>query len=98
MIKFILNKPWSVEKLFQEYIDKFKNPIQLTRHIQGPIRQIKQFETLTDHFKDWTFKPKISSMSIEIEKRKRLEVKQKASELWEGSNQENPFQTQQQSK
>ena len=70
-----MRKPWSIEKLFREYIEQFKQPIQLTRQIKGPIRQVKQFETLTDHFKDCTFKPKISSMSIEIEKKKRMEIK-----------------------
>lgn len=95
--KIYIRSPWSVEKLFKEYLEHFKEPIQLTRHIQGPIRQAKQFQTITEHFKDCTFKPKISSMSKEIEKNKRFEAKQKASELCESSNLENPFQTEQQS-
>lgn len=71
-----VKKPWSIERLFNEYLINFKQPMQLTRQIKGPIGQVKLIETLNEHYKDYTFKPKICSMSKEIEKRKRLEVKQ----------------------
>ena len=48
--------------------------MQITRRIKGPIGQVKLFETLNDHYKDYTFKPKISNMSKEIEKKKRIEA------------------------
>jgi hypothetical protein len=44
--------PWSIARLFDEYDQNFKQPIQLTRNIKGPIRQAKMIETLNDHFKE----------------------------------------------
>ena len=78
-----VKKPWSVEKLFREYTKHFKQPVQLTRQIKGPIGQVKLIETLNEHYKDYTFKPKISSMSKEIEKKKRQEVRKHLSSFHE---------------
>lgn len=52
-------QPWSVYKLFSEYLKVFKPPVQLTRNIKGPITQMKSLEILNEHYKDYTFKPKI---------------------------------------
>jgi len=49
--------------------------------IKGPIRQSKIIETLNDHFRDYTYKPKICNMSKDIIKRKRIEAMQQFSEL-----------------
>lgn len=70
------NNPWSVERLFIEYMENFRQPMQITRQIKGPIGQVKLIETLNDHYKDYTFKPKISNMSKEIEKKKRMAARQ----------------------
>ena len=76
-----VKKPWPIERLFTEYLITFKQPVQLTRQIKGPIGQVKLIETLNEHYKHYTFKPKICSMSKEIEKRKRLEAKQQINNL-----------------
>ena len=86
-----VKKPWPIEKLFSEYLANFKQPVQLTRQIKGPIGQVKLIETLNEHYKHYTFKPKIWSMSKEIEKRKRLEVKQQI-EVMKGSMTEDSLQ------
>lgn len=54
-----VKKPWPIEKLFSEYLANFKQPVQLTRQIKGPIGQVKLIETLNEHYKHYTFKPKI---------------------------------------
>jgi len=66
--------PWTIEELFTQYWEHFKQSMQITRRIKGPIGQVKLIETLNDHYKDYTFKPKISNMSKEIEKKKRIEA------------------------
>jgi hypothetical protein len=71
-----VKRPWTIEQLFTEYLDNFKQPVQITRQIKGPIGQTKLIETLNDHYKDYTFKPKISSMSKTIERKRRLEAQQ----------------------
>lgn len=85
-----VKKPWSIERLFSEYLKNFKQPVQLTRQIKGPIGQVKLIETLNEHYKDYTFKPKIWSMSKEIEEKKRMEARQKFSQLQESISGMNP--------
>jgi len=72
---FMFKNPWSIEKLFKEYLKSFKQPIQITRQIKGPIGQVKLVETLNEHYKDCTFRPKISQRSKDIERRKKEEAK-----------------------
>lgn len=43
---------------------------------QGPIRKSRIIETLNDHFREWTFKPKISGTSNKIISQKRKQVMQ----------------------
>lgn len=47
-----VKNPWSISRLFEEYELNFRQPVQLTRNIKGPIRQAKMIETLNDHFKE----------------------------------------------
>lgn len=70
---------WDLETLFKQYIKHFKQPVQLTRQIKGPIGQVRLIETLNEHYKDYTFKPKISQKSRKIEEKKRKEAMQKLS-------------------
>jgi hypothetical protein len=35
-----VKSPWPIEKLFSEYINNFKQPMQVTRQIKGPIGQV----------------------------------------------------------
>lgn len=51
------------------------------KSFKGPIRQNKMIETLNDHYRDYTFKPRICSTSKEIVKRKRLQAMQEFSDM-----------------
>ncbi|CAI2386201.1 unnamed protein product [Moneuplotes crassus] len=66
--------PWSIQHLFYEYLTNLKQPVQITRQIKGPLAQVKLIETLNEHYKEYTFKPKISKKSKQIEKQKKEEA------------------------
>lgn len=85
-----VKRPWSIQQLFKQYLENFKQPIQITRQIKGPIGQTKLIETLNDHFKDYTFKPKISSKSKQIERKRREEAEQQIQDLRQSFNWEDP--------
>jgi len=69
-----VKNPWPIRLLFKEYITHLQQPMQITRQIKGPIGQVKLIETLNEHYKEYTFKPKINQKSKYIERKKKEEA------------------------
>ena len=66
----VVDQLYSVEDLYRIFSARVSRECRLEARPKGPLGQKRELETVTEHFKDLTFKPKILKKSKMMEHRR----------------------------